>query len=47
MSKIEAGKTVFKYSDFSILDSIEELNTIFHSQANEKKSEFYNHKRKP
>ena len=40
MSKIEAGKTVFKYSDFSILDSIEELNTIFHSQANEKNQSF-------
>ena len=40
MSKIEAGKTVFKYSDFSILDAIEELNTIFHSQANEKNQSF-------
>ena len=30
MSKIEAGKTVFKYSDFSILDLVQELNTIFH-----------------
>ena len=40
MSKIEAGKTVSKYSDFSILDSIEELNTIFHSQANEKNQSF-------
>lgn len=40
MSKIEAGKTVFKYSDFSILDSIEELNTIFRSQANEKNQSF-------
>ena len=40
MSKIEAGKTVFKYSDFSILDSMEELNTIFHSQANEKNQSF-------
>ena len=40
MSKIEAGKTVFKYSDFSILDFIEELNTIFHSQANEKNQSF-------
>ena len=40
MRKIEAGKTVFKYSDFSILDSIEELNTIFHSQANEKNQSF-------
>ena len=40
MSKIEAGKTVFRYSDFSILDFIEELNTIFHSQANEKNQSF-------
>ena len=29
MSKIEAGKTVFKYTDFSILDFITELNTVF------------------
>lgn len=36
MSKIEAGKTVFKYTDFSILDFITELNTIFHSQIDEK-----------
>ena len=25
MSKIEAGKTVFKYSDFSILDLVQEI----------------------
>ena len=37
MSKIEAGKTVFKYTDFSILDFITELNTIFHSQITERK----------
>jgi signal transduction histidine kinase/CheY-like chemotaxis protein len=37
MSKIEAGKTVFKYSDFSILDFVQELETIFHSQIYEKK----------
>ena len=37
MSKIEAGKTVFKYSDFSILDLMQELDTIFHSQIYEKK----------
>ena len=37
MSKIEAGKTVFKYSDFSILDFIQELDTIFQSQIYEKK----------
>ena len=37
MSKIEAGKTVFKYSDFSIPDFIQELDTIFRSQISEKK----------
>ena len=37
MSKIEAGKTGFKYSDFSILDFIQELDTIFHSPIYEKK----------
>ena len=37
MSKIEAGKTVFKYTDFSILDFVQELDTIFHSQIYEKK----------
>ena len=36
MSKIEAGKTVFKYSDFSILNFIQEINTLFHSQTDEK-----------
>ena len=40
MSKIEAGKTVFKYSDFSIVDFIQELDTIFHSQMYEKKQTF-------
>ena len=40
MSKIEAGKTVFKYTDFSILDFITELNTIFHSQIDEKNQTF-------
>ena len=37
MSKIEAGKTVFKYNDFSILNFIQEINTLFQSQINEKK----------
>ena len=37
MSKIEAGKTVFKYSDFSIPDFIQEIDTIFRSQISEKK----------
>ena len=36
MSKMEAGKTVFKYSDFSIADFIQELDTMFHSQISEK-----------
>ena len=40
MSKIEAGKTVFKYSDFSIVDLIQELDTIFYSQIYEKKQIF-------
>ena len=40
MSKIEAGKTVFKYSDFSIVDFIQELDTIFHTQIHEKKQTF-------
>ena len=40
MSKIEAGKTVFKYSDFSILDFIQELDTIFHTQIYEKQQTF-------
>ncbi len=37
MSKIEAGKTVFKYNDFSILNFIQEINNLFHSQIDEKK----------
>ena len=40
MSKIEAGKTVFKYLDFSIAEFIQELDTIFHSQIYEKKQTF-------
>ena len=36
MSKIEAGKTVFKYSVFAIQDFILELDTIFRSQAEKK-----------
>ena len=40
MSKIEAGKTVFKYSDFSIVDFIQELDTVFHSQIYEKQQNF-------
>ncbi len=40
MSKIEAGKTVFKYSDFSIVEFIQELDTIFYSQIYEKQQIF-------
>ena len=40
MSKIEAGKAVFKYSDFSIVEFIQELDTIFHSQIYEKQQTF-------
>ena len=36
MSKIEAGKIVFKYNDFSILNFIQEINTLFQSQIDEK-----------
>ena len=36
MSKIESGKTVFKYTDFSVLDVLWDLNAMFHSQAEEK-----------
>ena len=37
MRKIEAGKTVFKYDDFSILNFIQKINNLFHSQIDEKK----------
>ncbi len=37
MSKIEAGKTIFKYDDFSILNFIQKINNLFHSQIDEKK----------
>ena len=37
MSKIEAEKTVFKYDDFSILNFIQKINNLFHSQIDEKK----------
>ena len=36
MSKIEAGKTIFKYTDFSILDFMQELSMIFQPQIDEK-----------
>ena len=42
MSKIEAEKTVFKYDDFSILNFIQKINNLFHSQIDEKKQIFSN-----
>ena len=36
MNNIEAGKIVFKYIDFYLLDFITKFNTIFHSQIAEK-----------
>ena len=36
MSKIEAGKTVFKYSDFSMLELMQEIQMMFRPQAEEK-----------
>ena len=36
MSKIEAWKTVFKYTDFSILDFIQEIDHMFKIQAEER-----------
>ena len=36
MSNIEAGKIVFKYIDFYLLDFITKFNTMFHSQIAEK-----------
>ena len=36
MSKIEAGKTVFKYFDFSFLELMQEIQMMFRPQAEEK-----------
>ena len=40
MSKIETGKTTLKYADFSISELLQEMNTVFHPQANEKHQTF-------
>ena len=40
MSKIETGKTTLKYADFSISELLQEMNTVFHTQANEKHQTF-------
>ena len=36
MSKIEAGKAVFKYTDFSVSKFMQEIQVLFRSQAEEK-----------
>ena len=40
MSKIETGKTTLKYADFSISELLQEMDTVFHPQANEKNQTF-------
>ena len=40
MSKIETGKTTLKYADFSISELLQEMDTVFHPQANEKHQTF-------
>ena len=40
MSKIETGKTTLKYVDFSISELLQEMNTVFRPQTNEKHQTF-------
>ena len=40
MSKIESGKTVLKYADFSMFDLIQEMDSVFRSQAAKKQQSF-------
>ena len=40
MSKIETGKTTLKYVDFSISELIQEMNTVFRPQTDEKHQTF-------
>ena len=40
MSKIETGKTTLKYADFSISELLQEMDTVFHPQVNEKNQTF-------
>ena len=40
MNKIESGKTTLNYTDFSILEFVEQINTIFRPQMDEKQQSF-------
>ena len=43
MNKIESGKTTLNYTDFSILEFVEQINTIFRLQMDEKQQSFEIH----
>ena len=43
MNKIESGKTTLNYTDFSILEFVEQINTIFLPQMDEKYQSFEIH----
>ena len=43
MNKIESGKTTLNYTDFSILEFVEQINTIFRPQMDEKYQSFEIH----
>ena len=43
MNKIESGKTTLNYTDFSILEFVEQINTIFRPQMDEKQQSFEIH----
>ena len=43
MNKIESGKTALNYTDFSILEFVEQINTIFRPQMDEKHQSFEIH----
>ena len=43
MNKIESGKTTLNYTDFSILEFVEQINTIFRPQMDEKQQLFEIH----
>ena len=43
MNKIESGKTTLNYTDFSILEFLEQINTIFRPQMDEKSQSFEIH----
>lgn len=43
MNKIESGKTTLNYTDFSILEFVEQINTLFRPQMDEKYQSFEIH----